>query len=213
MAISLEKMDKNLKNVWMIEGMGLSSNIYILLSSEITLIDTGAGNEENRVSPHLERMKLKMEDIKKVILTHNHVDHAFGLMEILERADPVVHIHQNDSDPMRQILSKRVSLKPLKGGELIDVGFPLRVIHTPGHTEGCICLYDKKSKSMFSGDTVFSGGEFGRTDLGGNPWKMVDSLEVLTHISVKNLLPGHSEPVFENGNLHIKRAYEMAKDL
>lgn len=213
MAISLEKMDKNLKSMWMIEGMGLSSNIYIFLSSKITLIDTGAGNEENRISPRLGQMGLKMEDIKKVILTHNHVDHALGLMEILERADPVVHIHQDDSGPMRQILSKNVPLKLLKGGELIDVGFPLRVIHTPGHTEGSICLYDKKSKSVFSGDTVFSGGEFGRTDLGGSPWKMVDSLEALTRIQVKNLLPGHSEPVFEDGNSHIKTAYEMAKGL
>lgn len=213
MAIYLGKMDKNLKNVWMIEGMGLSSNIYILLSSKITLIDTGIGNEKNRISPHLERLGLEMEDITEVILTHNHMDHVLGLKEIFKRATPVVRVHQDDSGPIGQTLSKRVDLKRLKGGELIDIGFPLKVIHTPGHTDGCICLYNEKSKSLFSGDTIFSGGGFGRTDLGGNMCKMIDSLEGLTHIPVKNLLPGHSEPVFEDGDSHIGTAYEMAKGL
>ena len=71
-------------------------------------------------------------------------------------------------------------IKPLKDG--FDVGsVKLEIINTPGHSKGSICLYEKANKVLFSGDTVFPQGSFGRVDLPtGNLKELVNSLEKLT---------------------------------
>ena len=73
-------------------------------------------------------------------------------------------------------------------------------------------MYDLDNRILFSGDTVFTNGAFGRTDLPtGNARAMKESLNRLTQVNVDSLLPGHEEPVWENGNTHVKLSYEMAK--
>ena len=63
---------------------------------------------------------------------------------------------------------------------------------TPGHTEGSICLLHGKSKTLFTGDTVFTGGSVGRWDLAtGNYDQLVSSLEKLRKLDFENLYPGH----------------------
>jgi len=98
----------------------------------------------------------------------------------------------------------------LKGGEILG-GF--EVIHTPGHTPGGICLYDPVSKILFSGDTVFQDGSFGRTDLyGGNTKKLIDSIKKLTQLDVSIMYPGHGDAVAEDANDQIKMSLRMASN-
>ena len=79
---------------------------------------------------------------------------------------------------------------------MIDLGkVRLEVIHTQGHTQGSICLYEPKSKSLFSGDTIFSDG-IGRVDLPGGDWiKLKKSIERLLNLhrssSIEKIYPGH----------------------
>jgi len=83
----------------------------------------------------------------------------------------------------------------------------LRVIHTPGHTPGGICLYDEATHDLLSGDTVFSDGAFGRTDLpGGDEAALRLSLERLAALDVRGLYPGHGSPVETGGGRHITAA-------
>ncbi|MDP6459276.1 MAG: MBL fold metallo-hydrolase, partial [Candidatus Hydrothermarchaeota archaeon] len=87
----------------------------------------------------------------------------------------------------------------LQEGEIIELGqYSLKVLHTPGHTPGSICLLDEESKTLFSGDTLFPGGSFGRVDLGGNGGEIIQSLKRLSGIDFDILLPGH-EGVTKNG--------------
>lgn len=81
----------------------------------------------------------------------------------------------------------------LTDGAKIDLGdSTLRVIHTPGHTPGSICLYEAQSKSLFSGDTVFPYGSVGRTDLpGGSSRDLIRSISRLVKLDVSVLYPGH----------------------
>ena len=81
------------------------------------------------------------------------------------------------------------------------------VLLTPGHTLGSICLYD--GETLISGDTVFAGGGFGRVDLGGDMGDMRRSLERLSKLDIKYLLPGHG-PAVEDGSRHVKMAHEIA---
>ncbi len=80
----------------------------------------------------------------------------------------------------------------LEDGILIDLGnCKLQVIHTPGHTSGCICLYELKEKVLFSGDTVFAGGLLSDISGSGNISDYLGSLQRLGNLKMEALYPGH----------------------
>jgi glyoxylase-like metal-dependent hydrolase (beta-lactamase superfamily II) len=88
----------------------------------------------------------------------------------------------------------------------------LRVIHTPGHTPGSICLYAESERGLISGDTVFTDGAFGRYDfIGGSRTDLGQSLERLSRLDVEGLYPGHGEPVNSGGGRHIAAARQLLK--
>jgi hydroxyacylglutathione hydrolase len=102
----------------------------------------------------------------------------------------------------------------LEDGDHFDFGkLDFNVIHTPGHTEGSMCLYEADKKILFSGDTVFTKGSFGRVDFpGGSASKLKKSLEKLSKLDVEILLPGHMSPILKNGKQHLKMAYQIASN-
>ena len=105
----------------------------------------------------------------------------------------------------------KVDIK-LKEGDMVNWGnLALKVIHTPGHTPGGICLHDKQKKILFTGDTVFSHGSFGRVDfIGGSAELLQKSLKKLAELEdVEILLPGHMNPVLQNGKKHLELASSM----
>ena len=83
----------------------------------------------------------------------------------------------------------------LKEGDEVALGsYTFRVIHTPGHTEGSMCLYCEAEKLLFTGDTLFAGGSYGRTDFEGGSWPAM--LNTLEHkfVGIPNdvvIFPGH----------------------
>ena len=86
------------------------------------------------------------------------------------------------------------------------------VIHTPGHTPGCICLWSKKDRVLISGDTVFADGYFGRYDFpGGSRTELARSLERLAGLDVGGLYAGHGEPAEEGGSRCIAAALGLMK--
>jgi len=108
--------------------------------------------------------------------------------------------------PVKIKVSKR-----LKKGDVVNLeGSNLEVIHTPGHTPGSICLYEPKSKSLLTGDTVFADG-VGRTDFpGGSIEELRKSIERLIKLKetrgVKKIYPGHG-PTADGDS--IKKVYDM----
>jgi glyoxylase-like metal-dependent hydrolase (beta-lactamase superfamily II) len=97
----------------------------------------------------------------------------------------------------------------LSDGDIIG---GLTVIHTPGHTLGCICLWSEPDKVLISGDTVFTDGAFGRYDFpGGSRQALEKSLDRLLPLDVEGLYPGHGEPVDYGGKRHIAAAQRLMK--
>lgn len=89
-----------------------------------------------------------------------------------------------------------------------------KVIHTPGHTPGSICLYSKDSKSLFSGDTVFSYGSFGRYDFpGGDAEQLKKSIERLSTLDIVNIYPGHETVVEDNGKKHMNMTLQNIRNI
>lgn len=103
-----------------------------------------------------------------LILTHSHWDHIADAKKIVETFHIPLIIHQKDSYNMRSPGADRVPMPlhiegvepslEVKGNETLDLlGATWQVLHTPGHTPGGICLYNARSKILFSGDTLFKG--------------------------------------------------------
>jgi glyoxylase-like metal-dependent hydrolase (beta-lactamase superfamily II) len=200
-----------------LNGVFYDSNAYLIDAKRKTLVD--AGIDGARV------LKGLPEDLDLIVLTHCHYDHVAAVPEIARATGARVAIHEQDVPFLKSdritgaaMFGKRfpglaIDLV-LKGGDVIDLGdVKLEVIHTPGHTPGSICLYEPKSKAMFTGDTVFEGGSFGRTDIGGNPEHMINSLELLAGYDVSALYPGHGRPVTDNARSSLLASLANARHM
>jgi len=200
-------------------GSGYDSNIYVIPGEKPTIIDTGTGMHKesilNKISEYID-----ITTITQIILTHEHFDHTGGVKQVFEatnrHAQVIAHafaaekIEKGESMFARLLggtMPKMPVDRKLTGEEIIQIGDEeYTVIKTPGHTPGCICLYNKKEKTLFSGDTVFANGSFGRTDLpGGNASELKQSIKKLSTLDVKNLYPGHEMIVEGNAENHINR--------
>ncbi len=184
----------------------LATNCYLLVSeNELAIIDPGGEGE--KILKEIRNLGTKA---KYIINTHEHIDHTLANdkiskatgAEILihERgknfANPIRDSHGNEREQREQI-SNGVNFKIsqfIKDGDEIKVGdCLLKVIHTPGHTKGSICLLGKNF--IFTGDTLFKDG-YGRTDLpGGSEAELKESLEKLAELLKPGfkIYPGHGE--------------------
>lgn len=200
----------NSNNIVFIPGYNMDSNCYLIGDM---LVDTGAGFNEEYLISQIERHGVNRKDISLVVNTHCHFDHIGGNY-LFEDAEIAVHeldaISMKNKDDLGTSINafeneanSRVDIE-LKDGDEIR-GF--KVIHTPGHTSGGICLWD--GVNLISGDTVFSHGGVGRFDIGGNFDDLKESVFKLTKLDVINLLPGHGPIVEGNGKEHIKLSYSQ----
>jgi len=213
-----------LAEVHNIGGAGFDSNIYLILDDIVALVDAGTGMNFELVRRKLANLGLKPGDVELVINTHCHFDHAGGDRDFVEAGGEVA-IHELEAGLLRRgdrtvTLAEGFGARPkpievareLREGDRIELGeLVLEVLHTPGHTAGSICLHERERGLLFSGDTVFCGG-VGRVDLPtGDARALLKSLERLTKLEVRRLLPGHG-PVGEgSADRYIKAAHRLMR--
>ena len=166
------------------------TNCYILHndgSSDCVVLDPGY--EPEIILSYLAEKKL---NLTAIALTHCHFDHVGAVKELAAQTDCRVYLNQKDL-----ALPPMLTNGPLyytdtyKDGDTVPLaGIPFRVLETPGHTPGSVCLMT--GAHLFSGDTLFAGS-CGRTDLpGGDSRAMRDSLRKLAALEGNyNVYPGH----------------------
>lgn len=177
------------------------------------MVDTGAGLNKDYLFSKLRENGVEPEDIEIIVNTHCHFDHIGG-NHFFPNAK--IAVHRLDAVSMRNkdTLGTSMSAFGDEGNSRVDIeleegdevsGF--KVIHTPGHTSGGICLWD--GENLISGDTIFAGGGVGRMDIGGDYADMKNSVEKLLKLDVKNIYPGHGPIVENNGKDHLKLSYSL----
>lgn len=196
----------------------LAANCYLLLDEKKALIDVGG---DIQFILNALRKYIDPRELDYIILTHSHYDHAAAAGHFKGIAKIAIHKDEYSLLKAQGFTSFMfgVTFKEfepdimLEGGEVIELGeLSLEVIHTPGHSPGSICLYEPEKKWLFSGDTVFAYGSFGRVDLpGGSSRELIKSLEKLSRLDVENLYPGHEDVVEGNAASHIARSLRIAK--
>ncbi|MBU3967960.1 MAG: MBL fold metallo-hydrolase [Euryarchaeota archaeon] len=190
------------------------ANAYLV--DRHTLVDVGM--DAHAIISQLEKI-IKQGELETIILTHCHYDHSGGAAQVAEAFGAKIAIHRDDVALLNNPRGSASELFGVKAPSIIpdillsgsETFGELEVIHTPGHTPGGICLYSSLEKVLFSGDTVFPDGSFGRTDLaGGNAQKLIESIKKLTTLDVNIMYPGHEGIVSVDANEQIKLSLMMA---
>jgi hydroxyacylglutathione hydrolase len=179
----------------------LATNVHILAderSREAIAIDTAI--------PSLDWVRAELGarewTLKLIVSTHGHWDHMGDNARVSEHTGAPIAVHPLDAHRLTNPPEARwapLEIPPCvpavelhEGGEIRFGSIRLEVLHTPGHTEGSVCLLERDEGRLYSGDTLFAGS-FGRVDLpGGDGAAMVESLDRLRGFDDGlRVLPGH----------------------
>lgn len=210
-----------------IPGKEYDSNIYVVNGKIPTVIDTGTGFHSQEILQTINQF-IEPTTIQQILLTHEHYDHVGGVHDLvlaIKRAakiyahkDVVSKLFEGKSTFAKMIGGSMPKIKvdvPLSGGEHLTVGDEsYEVLSTPGHSIGSLCFYGKKSRALFSGDTIFADGDFGRYDFpDGDFNQLLHSIEQLATFDVHDLYPGHGPIVEQHGAEHVLKSLHNIQSL
>lgn len=179
----------------------LSANCFIIDDGKATMIIDPGGNPEHIVGA----IRESHGNVEIIVLTHGHSDHIAALYEIREATGAEVAVHSADADFMEGRgpyssqfgISYRTPRPPerlLEDGDIVPLGNrSFTVIHTPGHTPGSICLLEKESGLLFSGDTLLRHS-IGTTMMpGSSRSRLIESIRtrLLVLPDDTRVFPGH----------------------
>jgi len=191
-------------------------------SQDISIVDAGLMGKGGYKIQSIQKLGIKLSDIKRIIMTHTHLDHIGCLKEIRAQIPHAeLWIHEEEADPIekgdergvygmemfRTMCQSQYGLKSgdfrfkvdrkLKEGEKLDMGgLSWEVLHIPGHSSGSVALYERSQKVLIPGDVVYADYAIGRFDLhGAEAGTLLKSLLRLAELDVEILLPGHNRVV------------------
>ena len=201
------------------------SHVYVVgkpSSGDLSLVDAGLMGKGGYKIESIQNLGIELSDIKRIIMTHTHLDHIGCLSEIMESIPHAeLWVHSSEAGPLEEgdegivygmdmfqsMCQSQYGIKPgafrfkvdkrLEGGETLEIGaMNWEVISIPGHSPGSIGLYDRAGKILIPGDVVYADYAIGRFDLkGASGAQLRASLMSLAELDVDVLLPGHNRVV------------------
>ncbi|HVN95098.1 MAG TPA: MBL fold metallo-hydrolase [Syntrophorhabdaceae bacterium] len=221
-------MAKIYNGVYFIPGqdeMIPDAHVYVIgdpASQDLTMVDAGLTGKGGYKVESLKKLGIDPALIKRIIMTHTHLDHIGCLAEIRSATpDAELWVHRLEAEPMeagddraiygmdafKGMCQMQYGIGPgaftikvdrkLEGGETLEIGGMIwDVVHIPGHSMGGIALYNPVDKILIPGDVVYADYAIGRFDLyGADPAQLKQSLAKLAALDVDVLLPGHNQIV------------------
>lgn len=209
--------------LYLLKSKKPSSNSYLILGEKLrVLIDSGISQHFNFLTKDLKDIGVDTRSLNMIINTHEHVDH-FGANRYLQERIPILahryaatKIVSADDEVM---LCRAHGEDPtgyqvnmwLENLNVLDLGdWFLKVLHTPGHTSGSLCIYEPRRKVLISGDTVFARGTISDISSSGSYGEYINSLARLNTMKIDLLLPGHGA-ISEDVEEDIEKAIENAR--
>jgi hydroxyacylglutathione hydrolase len=218
------------ENAYLFEKIkGANSYLFISDNGEMSIIDAGMPGNAIKILGQIAELDISLEKIKYIILTHADIDHMGSVADLKNATGALVAIHEKEVPYL--LGEKKKKLKGIIGGLIVvifgillkfiklqnivpdiilkegDFIGGLKVIYTPGHTEGSITLYDAEAV-LFSGDAIITDKH--SNIIGFNNRGTSDALEAaktinkINHLKFEVLLPGHGSPVLKNASDKLK---------
>ncbi len=215
------------------------SHVYIIgnpASKDLSLVDAGLTGKGRYKVEAIEKLGIDLASIKRIIMTHTHLDHIGCLGEI-QKAIPAaeIWIHRSEAEPIeagddraiygmemfKGMCETQYGIGPdtfkfkidrkLDGGEILEIGGMIwEVIHIPGHSMGGIALYESVHKILIPGDVIYADYAIGRFDLyGADASELKESLSNLATLDIDILLPGHNQIVKGVPADYVKKTAKM----
>jgi glyoxylase-like metal-dependent hydrolase (beta-lactamase superfamily II) len=182
------------------------TNCYLIGKKDGNAIVIDPGDDLDKIMALIDKNNLNIE---KIINTHGHFDHITANSELKEKTNADIYIHEKDKEALvnpdknlsthlgqKNLVKLNEADHTLAEGDIIEIeDYKFKVLHTPGHSPGSICLHDKDKQVLISGDTIFSMG-VGRTDFPGcSQEELIDSIEnkLLNLPDETKVYPGHGQ--------------------
>lgn len=229
-------------NIYFIPGQDdfiPDSHAYIIgdpESKDLSLVDVGLTGKGSYKIESIKKQGIDLSSIKRIIMTHTHLDHIGCLAEIkkvIPEAELWIHrneaelIENNDDrgiygmDAFKAMCQMQYDIGPdafrftvdrkLQGGEICEIGGMIwEVIFIPGHSMGGIALYEPAQKILIPGDVIYADYAIGRFDLyGADASQLRESLNKLAGLDIDVLLPGHNQIMKGVPEDYIKKTAKM----
>lgn len=214
----------------------VGADAFLVAEERLTLIDAGMVGSHITLERYLRRIGRRMDELERIVCTHGHPDHIGGVSELVrDRDDVEVLIHPDDLAglrlPLREALAKTrdravrrgrliqyltrapADPTPVTDGTVLPVLGGLRVVHTPGHTPGSICLYAEQHRLLFTGDVLqvvrgrltFASAFFSHDHAGAR-----SSVERLAALDVGTIALSHYPPWRDDCNAKLDQLAALA---
>jgi glyoxylase-like metal-dependent hydrolase (beta-lactamase superfamily II) len=187
--------------IWRLVPPEPACNVYFIQDEKSVLVDTGVNASFPHLQAELGRLGVQPQQIDLILNTHEHFDHTGGNLYfprawIAAHSAAAAKMVYGDE---RATHAKRYAQSGLERvhwwlteGVVLDTGrYRWQVLHTPGHTSGCLCLYEAEAGLLFSGDTVVKGEFLTPIGESGSAGELLHSLTRLVALNPRLLLPGH----------------------
>ena len=205
----------------------LSTNIYLLADDDITVVDAGYTGRTKQVLNAVRCLGYTPSDVKRIIITHHHPDHVGSLTGLrgATGADIIAHpldvpyieglLHQSVTEStgwrrtLLELSEKLWHIPPVRVTATVDDGDELtggiRILHTPGHTQGSICIYMESKRLVIAGDLLVNrfGLKLPSRAFTVDMYREARSLQKLAGMEFDIVCFGHGRPLVKNAHASV----------
>ncbi len=208
------------QEIYVVDGVK-GAHVYVIIDNGVTLVDAGMGGSQKPILKAIKYLGYGPSDIKRIIITHAHIDHILGLKALCDMSKAKVLASEADADTIEGkkplffpkmnlpnslllvLLRPFIKYAPatvdqrLKDGDTIPVLGGLTVLGLPGHSPGNIGLYCPSKKLLFSSDTLgMKGGDFVKPlNYDVEKEKSLASIKKIGALDYEIMLPGFNDPI------------------